>query len=102
MEATMILRFFRAIVHEGQQSDFRRFFLGTALPFVRSHAGLESVSVGLPHETSPNEFSMVMVWRDLAALKGFAGENWRQAVIHPDEAHLLKETHVHHYELERS
>jgi hypothetical protein len=97
----MILRLFRVIVHEGQQSNFRRFFLGTALPFVHSHAGLESVSVGLPHETSPNEFSMVMVWRDLEALKGFAGENWREAVIHPDEAHLLKETHVHHYELAR-
>ena len=42
---------------------------------------------------------MLTVWRDLNALKEFAGENWREAVIHPDEAHLLKETHVHHYEL---
>jgi hypothetical protein len=102
MEETMILRFFRAIVHEGQQSDFRSFFLGTALPSVRSHDGLESVSIGLPHEASPAEFSMVMVWRDLDALKGFTGENWHEAVIHPDEAHLLKETHVHHYELART
>ena len=98
----MLLRFFRAIVHEGKQSDFRQFFLGTAMPFVRSQPGLESVSVGLPHETSPTEFSMVMVWKDLEALKGFAGENWREPVIHPDEAHLLKETHVHHYELART
>jgi hypothetical protein len=93
----MILRFFRAIVHEGQQSDFRQFFLGTALPFVRSHAGLEVVSVGLPHEISPDEFSMVMVWRDLEALKGFAGENWHEAVIHSDGARLLQEAHAHHY-----
>jgi hypothetical protein len=95
----MILRFFRAIVHEGKQSDFQQFFLGTALPEVRSHAGLESVSVGLPHEISPTEFSMMMVWRDLDALKGFTGENWHQPVIHPDEVHLLKETHLYHYEL---
>ncbi len=95
----MILRVFRAIVHEGKQAEFAEFFLGTALPMVRSQAGLESVSVGLPHDASPTEFSMVMVWRDLESLKGFSGESWQQAVIHPDEEHLLKETFVHHYDL---
>ena len=93
----MIIRFFRAIVHDGRQESFAEFFLKTALPLVQSQDGLVSVSVGLPHEGSPNEFSMVMVWRDLDALKGFAGEDWQQAVVHPDEAHLLRETHVHHY-----
>lgn len=93
----MIIRFFRAIVHEGQQDAFKSFFLDTALPLVRSHDGLVSASVGLPHESSPTEFSMVMVWRDLDALKGFAGETWGQAVVHPDEAHLLAETYVSHY-----
>lgn len=95
----MILRIFRAIVHDGKQDEFRAFFLGTALSGVRSSAGLESVSVGLPTEESPNEFSMVMAWRDLEALKQFTGEKWREAVIHPDEAHLLKATHVYHYRL---
>jgi quinol monooxygenase YgiN len=98
----MILRFFRAIVHEGKQSEFRKFFLGTALPNVRAQPGLVSVSVGLPIDVSPTEFSMVMVWRDLDALKGFTGDNWQAAVIHPDEAHLLKETHVHHYGLAKT
>ena len=95
----MILRFFRAIVREGKQSEFRRFFLGTALPNVRLQPGLVSVSVGLPSDESPTEFSMVMVWRDLEALKGFTGDNWQAAVIHPDEADLLKETYVYHYDL---
>jgi len=93
----MIIRFFRAIVHEGQHEAFRAFFVQTALPLVRSQEGMLSASVGLPHESSPNEFSMVTTWRDLGALKRFAGEDWQRAVIHPDEAHLLKETHVHHY-----
>jgi heme-degrading monooxygenase HmoA len=95
----MILRFFRAIVHEGKQNEFRRFFLGTALPNVRSQPGFVSVSVGLPSDGSQTEFSMVMVWRDLDALKGFTDENWQAAVIHSDEADLLKETHVYHYDL---
>jgi heme-degrading monooxygenase HmoA len=93
----MIIRFFRALVHDGQQDSFRKFFIETALPLIRSQEGLVSVSVGLPHETSPHEFSMVTVWRDLDVLRRFAGDDWKSAVIHTDEAHLLKETFVHHY-----
>ena len=65
----MTLRFFRVIVHPGYEDDFKTFFLGTALPGVRSHSGLVSVMIGLPHASAPREFSMVMVWRDLAALR---------------------------------
>lgn len=90
-------RFFRAVVHDGKQDEFRDFFVNRMLRIVRSQAGLVSAEVGLPHEVSPNAFSMVMVWRDLDALKGFSGESWQQAVIHPDEKHLLKETFVYHY-----
>ena len=93
----MIIRFFRALVDDGQQDSFRKFFIKTALPLIRSQEGLVSVSVGLPHDTSPHEFSMVTIWRNLETLKQFAGEDWKSAVIHPDEAHLLKETFVHHY-----
>ena len=96
----MIIRFFRAIVHDGQQDAFKTFFTDTALPLIRSHEGLVSATIGLPHSSSPNEFSMVMVWRDLDALKGFAGEDWRTAVVLPDEAHMLAETHVYHYNTE--
>ena len=59
-----------------------------------------SAWVGLPHPSSPNEFSMVMLWRDLDALKGFTGDKWQNAVIGPAEKHLLAETHVYHYEVD--
>ena len=98
----MITRFFRAIVHDGKQDEFQKFFVGTMLGIVRSQKGLVSAHIGLPHEVSPNEFSMVMVWKDMDALKGFSGENWQNAVIHPDEKHLLKETFVYHYITEES
>jgi len=64
---------------------------------IRSRDGLVSVSVGLPHEQSPNGFSMIMVWRGMDAVRAFAGEGWDRAVILPEEAHLLKRAHVHHY-----
>ena len=93
----MIVRFFRAITHEGKSEEFRAVFLEHVLPLIRSQEGLISASVGLPHEGSPNEFSMHMVWRDLDAIRGFTGEDWDQAVVLPEEANLLKETFVHHY-----
>ena len=95
----MIVRFFRAIAHEGKSEEFQSVFLEHVLPLIRSQEGLLSASVGLPHEGSPNEFSMYMTWRDLDAIRGFTGEDWSKGVILPEEAHLLKETFVHHYVL---
>lgn len=93
----MIIRFFRAIVHDGQVETFKTLFQETILPFVRSQDGLVSASIGLPHESSPNEFSMLMHWRNMESIKKFAGDNWQTAVVLPEEAHLLKETFVYHY-----
>jgi heme-degrading monooxygenase HmoA len=93
----LIVRHFTATVHAGQQEAFKIFFLETALPLVRSHKGLVSVRVGMPHESSPREFAMVTVWSDLEALKVFAGELWQEAVIHPDEEHLIEKVRVEHY-----
>ena len=70
----MIVRFFRAIAHEGKREEFQSVFLEHVLPLIRSQEGLLSASVGLPHEGSPNEFCMHMIWRDLDAIRGFTGE----------------------------
>ncbi len=95
----MILRIFRAIVHDGRQGDFEAFIREKALPLTRAQQGLLFVTVGLPRSESPNEFSMVTAWRDLGALKGFTGDSWQQAVVLPEETHLLRESHLHHYEV---
>ena len=94
----MIIRVFRAIVHDGKQDEFASFFRDTAIPLLKSQPGMVRLSVGWPMEPSPNEFMMTTVWADLESLKGFAGEDWRQAVVDPSEAHLLDETFVHHYQ----
>ena len=93
----MIIRFFRAIVHEGMAEEFARVIVEDILPVIRDQEGLISASIGMPHESSPNEFSMTMHWRDLEAIKAFAGENWQHARILPEEAHLIRESHIHHY-----
>ncbi len=95
----MILRIFRAIVHDGKQEGFRAFVLETALPLTRAQQGLVSVTVGLPRPETPREFTMITVWRDLDALIAFTGESWQQAVVLPEEAHLLETSHLHHFEV---
>ncbi len=94
----MIIRIFRVTVHDGRQDEFREFFLNTAIPLVRGQAGLVSMTPGLPRPETPTEFCMVMVWESVDALKGFAGESWRDAHIHPDAADKVREWSVDHYE----
>ena len=40
-----------------------------------------------------------MVWENLDAMKAFVGEDWQNPHIHPDEAELVKERQITHYEL---
>ncbi len=93
----MILRVYRAITHEGQQDAFRAFLQNIAIPTLDKIDGMVSLTMGWPHETNPRMFSMIMIWRDLDALIGFTDENWREAVVHPDEAHLLEASFVDHF-----
>ena len=79
------------------EEEFRRFFLEEALPMVRGHEGLTSVQVGLPTRETPRRFSMITTWASIDALRGFAGEQWTEAVIDPREAHLLARVEVAHY-----
>jgi heme-degrading monooxygenase HmoA len=94
---SQIIRVFRAMTKPGQEEAFRSFFVEEAVPIVRRVPGLVSVQVGLPTEQSPGAFLMTTTWESLDALKGFAGENWQEAVIDPREAPLLQEVHVYHY-----
>lgn len=95
----MIVRVFQVVVHDGKQDEFAAFLLGTALPLVKSQPGIVSVTAGTPRPESPNAFCMVMVWRDMDAMTAFVGENWRDAHILPEEAALVRERSIHHYEL---
>jgi hypothetical protein len=61
---------------------------------VALHAGTQ----GTPRPESPNEFCMVMIWKDLDSLKAFVGEDYNSAHIHPDEAKLVAARTIKHYE----
>lgn len=95
----MIIRVFRPTIHPGKEREFESFLRDTAVPLVSQQSGLVTQHVGKSRDSSSSEYLYVTVWEDVDSIRAFAGERWQEAVITPDEAHLLKETWIGHYEV---
>lgn len=95
----MIIRIFQVVTREGKEEEFGRFFHDTAIPLMRGTEGIVSVLPGAPRPDSPREFSFVMVWTDLDALKAFVGEDYQSPHIDPAEAELVESRTIKHYDL---
>ena len=94
----MIIRVFRARIHPRKEDEFERFVRETGVPMVEAQPGCTQVTWGRNHWSSQPEFAVLTHWDSLAALEAFAGPRWQEAVIEPDEAHMLAELSCHHYE----
>lgn len=95
----MIMRIFQVTTREGKEAEFFRFFHDTAIPLMRSTDGIVEVLPGAPRPDSPRDFAFVMVWRDIGALKAFVGEDIHSPHIDPEEAELVEERVIRHYDL---
>ena len=94
----MIIRVFRPTIHPGKESDFESFLPDTAIPLVSQPSGLLAPHVGKPRDPSSTEYLYVTIWENVESIRAFAGEQWEEAVITPEEEHLLKDTWIGHYE----
>ena len=61
--------------------------------------GIEKIFPGAARSDSPREFSFVMIWRDLDALKAFVGEDYTNPHIDPAEAEIVESRLIRHYDL---
>ena len=95
----MIIRVFRPTIHPGKESEFESFLAEVAIPLVSRQSGLLAQHLGKPRDPSSTEYLYVTVWEDVDSIRAFAGERWQEAVITPDEEHLLKETWIEHYDV---
>jgi heme-degrading monooxygenase HmoA len=95
----VIIRVFRPTIHPGKESEFESFLRETAIPLVSRQNGLVAQHVGRPRDPSSTEYVYVTVWEDLESVQAFAGERWQEAVITPEEEHLLSDTRIAHYEV---
>ena len=95
----MIIRVFRPTSHPGKEAEFESFLRETAIPRVSQQSGVIAQHVGKPRDSASTEFVYVSVWEDVESIQAFAGERWQEAVIAPEEEHLLKDTWIGHYEV---
>jgi heme-degrading monooxygenase HmoA len=94
----VIIRVFRPTIHPGREADFEAFLRNVAIPLVSRQPGLLAQHVGRPRDGSSTEFVYVTLWQDVESIQAFAGDHWQEAVISPEEEHLLQETWIGHYE----
>ena len=95
----MIMRIFQVVTRPGREKEFEEFFRDTAIPLMKSTDGIVSVLPGAPRPESPREFSFVMVWDSLEALKAFVGEDYANPHIDPAEEELVESRSIKHYNL---
>ena len=95
----MIMRIFQVVTRPGKEAEFGRFFHETAIPLMKRTEGIVSVLPGASRPDSPREFSFVMIWKDLASLKAFVGEDYQSPHIDPFEAELVESRIIKHYDL---
>jgi antibiotic biosynthesis monooxygenase len=94
----VIVRVFRARVHPGKDDEFERFVIGTGVPMLKAAEGCPHVTVGKSRWSERPEFVVVTHSRSVDALQAFAGPDWQQAVIEPEEGHMLAQVFCDHYE----
>ena len=95
----MIIRIFQVVTRPGKEEAFSQFFHETAIPLMKSTDGIVTVLPGAARPDSPREFSFVMVWRDLEALKAFVGEDYTNPHIDPAEEEIVESRTIRHYDL---
>ena len=95
----MIMRIFQVTTRYGKEEEFGHFFRKTAIPLMNRTPGLVHVLPGASRKDTPREFSFVMVWESLDALKAFVGENYQSPHIDPAEAELVESRSIKHYDL---
>jgi quinol monooxygenase YgiN len=94
----VIIRVFRARIHPGKEDEFERFVAETGVPMVEAQAGCSHVAWGRSRWSDRPEFVVVTHWDSVDALEMFAGPRWQEAVIEPEEEHMLAQVSSDHYE----
>ena len=93
------MRIFQVTTRPGKENEFSKFFHEIAIPLMRSTPGLVQVLPGAARSQTPREFSFVMIWESLDALKAFVGEDYTTPHIAPEEEQLVESRSIKHYEL---
>jgi quinol monooxygenase YgiN len=95
----MIVRVFRARIQPGKLAKWQEKVEKFSIPWLKSQRGMLGYYPGKPLDPASKEYCMISLWQDLNALKEAVGEDYLEVVLLEDEAVLVEETSVDHYEL---
>jgi quinol monooxygenase YgiN len=94
----MIIRLFKAKIRLGQLNIWQEKVEKFSIPWLKQQKGLIGYYPGKPLSENSREYSMLSLWESVEALKDAVGEDWEQVILLEDEASLVEETSVEHFE----
>lgn len=94
----MIIRIYRVAIVPELRKSFETDFQGVAKEFMADQPGLISAEIGKPTSHSPDEYLMISKWKDLDAVKNFAGTQWQTPVIPDWMQKYTVNCWLHHFE----
>ena len=96
----MIVRVFRAKVRPGKAAELEQEIKYGSVSLVEAQQGVVTYFAGRPKGSNHDEFVMITIWENLAAVKAFAGaDTWEQSVISETMAPLLEDSSLDHFEV---
>ena len=97
-EVVMIIRVFHARVRPEKRPAFKKVVEQLSIPHFRSRNGIVAIYPGQPLGANSNEFILVTVWKDPAALNERSNEDWVKTIIPEEALSLLEDMQVISYE----
>lgn len=94
----MIIRFFKAKIKSGQTDLWQDKVEKFSIPWMNQQDGIISYYPGKPITETSREYCMLSIWDSIESLKTAVGDDWEKVVLLEDEASLVEETSVEHYE----
>jgi len=94
----MIIRLFKAKIHPGKLNSWEEKVEKFSIPWLKQQEGLLEYYPGKPLSDQSRVYSMLSLWESIEVLKKAVGEDWEQVVLLEDEASLVEEASVEHFE----
>ena len=94
----MIIRIFKVRIRPGSHSFWQEKVKKFSIPWLKSQPGLVAYYPGRPLNKESRVFSMTSIWKNMNVLRDAVGDDWQQVVLLEDEASLVEEAAVEHYE----
>ena len=98
----MIARIWKGAVRRGDGDDYARYMRETGVAAYAATPGNRGVWMLRRDVEDRTEFVMFTLWDSLAAVRGFAGEDYETAVFYPEDDRFLVERDLttSHYEVD--